>query len=116
MKKKKRIKMNVGTEVMMTSPSHPYAVALQMKRIVDRVLSLPETEYEYDCNIREGLEVVQRYGAEQHSQEIDVLYFINGARSTFEQVMTDLDRGRTYVEQLIAEENDKCVGNLQATV
>lgn len=103
MKKKKRIKVNLGTDIVMAAPSHPYSVAIQIKRVIDRIVSLDDTEYEYSCNSLEGIKMFQYYGALQHSGEIDVWYYINGRKVSFEGAVTDLERGMKYVEEIIEQ-------------
>lgn len=106
MKKIKRIKVNVGTEIIFQTPSHPLSVAMQTKKVIDKIMSLDDTDYEFSCNSREGLLVFQHYGADLHPKEISVSYFINGKKSKFEEALEDLDRGKKYVEQIIGKYND----------
>lgn len=97
----KCIKVNVGTDVIMTSPSHPLSVSLQIKKIIDRILVLDDKDFEYSCNSLEGLAVFHYYGQKAHPKEISVMYFINGKKAKYEEAVSDLERGKQYVEQLI---------------
>lgn len=102
MLKRKLIKVNVGTGIVMVSPSHPLSVAVQIKRIVDRILTLDDKEYEYSCNTIEGLAVFEFYGAERHP-ELSVQYFLNGSKVSYEKAVEDLRSGVEYVEELIGK-------------
>lgn len=102
----KRIKVNVGTDIVYETPSHPLSVAMQIKKTIDRILTLDDKEFEFSCNTSEGLEVFQFYGAKLHSNEISVLFFVNGKEVKYEEAMEDLARGKKYVEQLIGKDYD----------
>ena len=103
MKRKKVIRVQSGTEISMVSPSHPLMVVSQIKRVIDRILGLDETEFEYSCNSLEGLAVFQFYGMGHHSSEISVEYYLNGTQVKYEEAVADLERGKEYVEQLIGK-------------
>ncbi len=101
MNNKKCIKVNVGTDIVMSAPSHPLSVAMQIKRIIDRILALEDNEFEYSCNSLEGLAVFQHYGQDTHRKEISVVYYLNGNKAKYDEVVADLERGKQYVELLI---------------
>lgn len=101
MKKIKRIKVNLGTDIIVSTPTHPLSVAMQIRRVIDRILSLDDTEYEYSCNSLEGLAMFEYYGAQNHPKEISVVYFVNGAKVSYEKAKSDLERGRQFIEELL---------------
>lgn len=104
MKKMKRIKVNVGDEIVFCSPSHPLQMALQVKRTIDRILTLSDTEFEYSCNSLEGVAMFENYGAKMHPEDIAVWYFLNGRRVKYHEAMNDLARGREYVKRITGQE------------
>lgn len=101
MKKKKHIKVYVGTDIAFSSPSHPLSMVVQIKRIIDRVLLLPDKEFEYNCNCYDGLDMFYYYGEKKHQDNIKVSFYLNGVSSTYEECIKDLSRGKEFVEQLI---------------
>lgn len=103
MKRKKVIRVLAGTDISMVSPSHPLSVVSQIRKVIDRILGLEETEFEYSCNSLEGLAVFEFYGAGHHPSEISVEYYLNGSEVGYEEVVADLERGKQYVEQLIGK-------------
>lgn len=104
MKKMKRIKVNVGTDIMICAPSHPLLMATKVKRIIDKALTLPDIEHEYNCNSMEGIAMFEHYGAKAHPNEISVWYFINGRRVKYQDAMNDLARGKEYVKLITGQE------------
>lgn len=103
MKRKKVIRVLTGTDISMVSPSHPLSVVSQIRKVIDRILGLDETEFEYSCNSQEGLAVFQYYGMEHHPSEISVEYYLNGTKVGYDDAVADLERGKGYVEQLIGK-------------
>lgn len=102
MKNLKCIKVYVGTDIVMTAPSHPLSIAIQIKRVVDRILILEDKDFEYSVNSREAIDVFQHYGQDAHPNDILVIFFLNGKKAKYEEVIEDLERGKKYVEQLIS--------------
>lgn len=102
MKRKKVIRVNSGTDIVIATPSHPLSVVTQIERMVNRVLGHNEHEFEFSCNSVEGLVLFQHY-AELHKQILEVEFQINGTKSTFEESVSDLTRGMEYVERIIAD-------------
>lgn len=102
----KCIKVNVGDDIIVMTPSHPLSIAIQIKAIIDRILALDDNEFEYSCNSLDGLAVFHHYGQGSHPKEISVTYYVNGKKATYEEAVADLERGKQYVEQLIGQNND----------
>lgn len=99
--KAKTIKVMTGTEIALCSPSHPYSMAVQVKRVLDRIAKNADTEFEYNCNIPAGIEVFEKYGRDILC--LNILYYINGAKASYDDVMADMRRAEEYVKHL----NDK---------
>lgn len=96
----KRVKVYTGTDIPFCSPSHPFSAAVQVKRIVDRIVASADSEFEYNCNTKEGVEMFERYGHEVKG--LDVRYHINGKPATFQQVLEDFGRGLEFLTETIA--------------
>ncbi len=103
MKKIKHIKINLGTDIVMVSPSHPLTVAMQMKRVIDRILLSSDSEFEFNCNSIEVIDILHYYGERKHSANIEVLYYVNGKKVKYEDAVADLERGRDFIKNLIEE-------------
>lgn len=95
----KTIKVFTGTEITMATPSHPVSVVLQLKRIVDRISASSDTEFEYNCNTPEGIEMFERYGRGVHG--LNVIYFINGSKSNYDEVMNDMAKASLLIDETI---------------
>lgn len=95
----KTIKVYTGTDIPMTTPSHPVSVVLQLKRIVDRISASSDSEYEYSCNSIEGIKMFERYGRGVHG--LNVIYFINGKISKFDEVISDMSRATLLIDETI---------------
>lgn len=109
--KKKNIKVKVGTDIAVTIPSHPLSVVLQIKKIIDRIMLLPDNEFEYSCNSVEGIMMFYHYGQLKNVENIIVSFYINGSKSTYEDAMKDLMRGKEFVKQFI-ENEDESIGHI----
>lgn len=99
--KEKTVKVMTGTEIFLCSPSHPYTMAVQIKRVLDRIVDSADTEFEYSCNIPAGIKMFEQYG--RNILRLNILYYINGAKASYDDVMADMMRGEEYVKHL----NDK---------
>lgn len=95
----KKVKIFTGTDIALCSPSHPYSVAVQIKRIVDRIVASSDNEFQYNCNTIEGIEVFEKYG--RKVKGLNVQYFINGKPAKYPDVLEDLGRGQKYLSELI---------------
>lgn len=87
-----------GTDIPLCSPSHPYSMAVQVKRVLDRIAGSEDTEFEYACNVPAGIDVFERYG--RGVLGMNILYYINGAKASYSEVSADMERGIKYIDQL----------------
>lgn len=87
-----------GTDIPFCSPSHPYTVAVQIKRVLDRIARSADMEFEYNCNILIGIQMFEVYG--RRKLMLDVQYYINGVRASFDDVISDMMRGEDFVKQV----------------
>ena len=98
--KNKKVKIFSGTDILMCTPSHPLAIVMQTKRIIDRIILSSDTEFEFNCNSVEGINVWEKYAHKMNG--LKVAYFINGKLSNYKNVIDDLqDRTNKYVESFI---------------
>ena len=97
----KKVKVFTGTDIPICSPSHPYAVAVQVKRIVDRIVGSKDNEFQYNCNSEEGIEVFEQYG--RKVKGLHIQYYINSKPATHQEVLDDLGRGRKYLTGIISQ-------------
>lgn len=96
----KQLVVNVGTNYPMTSPSHPYSAAVAAKRMIDRIVALPDTKFEVNINAESAVKVIEAYG---RKHDLTIKYFINGKRSKYKEVVADLARGEIYYQSLLKE-------------
>lgn len=97
----KEVKIFTGTEIALCTPSHPYSVAIQVKRIVDRIVDSSDTEFEYNCNSVEGIKIFEQYG--HKIKGLKVQYNINCKPATYQEVLDDLSRGEKYLSELLLQ-------------
>lgn len=95
----KKVKIFTGSDIPFISPSHPYSLAVQIKRIVDRIVASSDTEFQYNCNTIEGIEMFEQYG--RKVKGLKVQYYINSKPATYQEVLDDLGRGRKFLTELI---------------
>lgn len=99
--KNKIVKILTGTDIVFCSPSHPYTVTVQVKMVLDRIVRSADMEFEYNCNILAGIQMFEEYG--RNKLMLDVQYYINGARATYQEVISDMKRGEDYIKQVNIE-------------
>lgn len=97
----KTVKVMTGTDIPFCSPSHPYKVAVQIKRALDRITRSADMEFEFNCNIPVGIKMFEEYGRQKLM--LDIQYYINGTRASFDDVISDMMRGEVFVKQLNEE-------------
>lgn len=101
----KKVKVFTGSDIPFCSPSHPYSVAVQVKRIVDRIAESSDNEFQYNCNNEEGIEVFEQYG--RKAKGLHIQYFINSKPATYQEVLDDFDRGRKYLTEMLLQYANK---------
>lgn len=101
----KKVKVFTGTDIPICSPSHPFAVAVQVKRIVDRIADSKDNEFQYNCNSEEGIEVFEQYGRKVKGLKIQ--YYINSKPATLQEVLDDLGRGRKFITETLLQYANK---------
>lgn len=97
----KTVKVMTGTDIVLCSPSHPYTVAVQVKNVLDRIVRSADMEFEFNCNILSGIMMFEDYGHKKLA--LDIQYYINGAKSSYQDVVTDMKRGEEFVKQVNEE-------------
>ncbi len=97
----KKVKVFTGSDIPFCSPSHPYTVAVQIKRIVDRIAASSDNEFEFNCNSEEGVEMFEQYG--RKVKGLKVQYFINAKPATYQEVLDDLSRGRKFLSETLLQ-------------
>ena len=90
-----------GTDIPFCSPSHPYTVAVQIKRVLDRIARNADMEFEFNCNIPTGIKMFEAYGRQKLM--LDIQYYINGTQASFDDVISDMMRGEDFVKQVNEE-------------
>lgn len=98
----KQLIVNVGTDYPMTSPSHPYSAAVAAKRMIDRIMDMPDTKFEVNINAEPAVKVLEAYG---RKHGLTIKYFINGKRAKYKDVLADFARGESYYQKLLTEIN-----------
>lgn len=97
----KTVKVMTGTDIPFCSPSHPYTVAVQIKRVLDRIARNADMEFEFNCNIPTGIKMFETYG--RRKLMLDIQYYINGTQASFDDVISDMMRGEDFVKQVNEE-------------
>lgn len=97
----KTVKVMTGTDIPFCSPSHPYTVAVQIKRVLDRIARNADMEFEFNCNIPTGIKMFEAYGRQKLM--LDIQYYINGTQASFDDVISDMMRGEDFVKQVNEE-------------
>lgn len=100
----KKVKVLTGTDIPFCTPSHPYSMVVQIKRVIDRIVESWDDEFQYNCNSVDGVKMFELYGRKQKG--LKVQYYINGKPSTFAQVLEDFGRADGFLSE-IASPQDK---------
>lgn len=95
--KRKTLQVYTGTEVYFSNPSHPYTGALSAINIIDRILKLPETEFEIKTNCEALIKVLNLYGPKNY---IIVQFYTNGVLVSYESVMADFGRAKSIIDSI----------------
>lgn len=101
---KKVVNVYVGTELPMTSPTHPLSCAIATKRMVDKIFLMADTKYEVKTNSIESVKMFQLYG---RHKGLTIQFYINGKKSTFKAVMEDFARAEEYIQSIVKEINSE---------
>ena len=94
----KKVKVLTGTDIPFCTPSHPYSMVVQIKRVIDRIVESWDDEFQYNCNSVEGVKMFELYGRKQKG--LKVQYYINGKPSTFAQVLEDFGRADGFLSEI----------------
>ncbi len=101
----KKVKIFTGSDIALSSPSHPYSVAVQVKRVIDRIVASSDTEFQYNCNSIEGVKMFEQYG--HRVKGLKVQFYINGKSASYREVLDDLRRGENYLFELMLQYANK---------
>lgn len=99
----KKVKVLTGTDIPFCTPSHPYSMVVQIKRVIDRIAESPDDEFQYNCNSVEGVKMFELYGRKLRG--LKVQYYINGKTSTFAQVLEDFDRADKFISEIASPQS-----------
>ncbi len=94
----KKVKVLTGTDIPFCTPSHPYSMVVQIKRVIDRIVESWDDEFQYNCNSVDGVKMFELYGRKQKG--LKVQYYINGKPSTFAQVLEDFGRADGFLSEI----------------
>ena len=94
----KKVKVLTGTDIPFCTPSHPYSMVVQIKRVIDRIVESWDDEFQYNCNSVDGVKMFELYGRNQKG--LKVQYYINGKPSTFAQVLEDFGRADGFLSEI----------------
>ena len=94
----KKVKVLTGTDIPFCTPSHPYSMVVQIKRVIDRIVESWDDEFQYNCNSVDGVKMFELYGRKQKG--LKVQYYINGKPSTFAQVLEDFGRADGFISEI----------------
>ena len=94
----KKVKVLTGTDIPFCTPSHPYSMVVQIKRVIDRIAESWDDEFQYNCNSVDGVKMFELYGRKQKG--LKVQYYINGKPSTFAQVLEDFGRADGFLSEI----------------
>ncbi len=97
---KKTVNVYVGTDLPMTSPTHPLSCAMASKRMIDKILGMPDTKFEIKTNSESIVRVFQVYG---RHKGLNINFHINGKKSSYTAVLADFKRADKYIETLIKQ-------------
>ena len=100
----KTIKVFTGTDILFTAPSHPYMSVVWAESIIQRIICLPESEFEVKTNSREAVECLYILGT---NNGINLEFNINGVKSSYECVLEDFSRANSKLEQIKKAQNYK---------
>lgn len=101
---KKLVKVMTGTDIALCSPSHPYTMVVQVKRVLDRIANSADSEFEYSCNIPAGIEAFEVYG--RRILGLNIVFYINGKMASYADVQADMKRSDEYLDQLKNKRNE----------
>lgn len=101
---KKVVNIYVGTELPMTSPTHPLSCAIATKKMVDKISLMADTKFEIKTNSIESVKIFQLYG---RHKGLSIQFYINGKTSSFKAVLEDFARADKYIRSIEEEVNQK---------
>lgn len=94
----KKVKVYTGTDIQFCTPSHPYSVVVQIKKVIDRIVESPDTEFQFNCNSAEGIEMFEKYGRKMKG--LKVQYFVNGETATYKKVLEDFGNAQKFISEI----------------
>lgn len=94
---KKIVNVYVGTDLPMTTPTHPLSCAISTKRMIDKIAGMPDSRFEINTNSEASVRVFQMYG---RHMGLTINFHINGKKSSYKAVLEDFKRADNYIEEL----------------
>jgi hypothetical protein len=102
---KKIINVYVGTDLSMTTPTHPLSCATATKRMIDKIVGMPDSKFDINTNSEASIRVFQLYGLHKG---LTINFHINGKKSSYKAVLEDFKRADNYIRELQNQiENEK---------
>ncbi len=90
----KILNVYTGSEITMCAPTHPYEAVKAAERMVKKIVERQDKEYHVNTNSLEAVSFLKMLCPQHH---IKLRFHINGAPSTYEEVIADFDRGLSYI-------------------
>lgn len=60
---KKIVNIHIGTDLPMTTPTHPLSCAIATKRMIEKIAGMPDSRFDINTNSEASVRVFQIYGA-----------------------------------------------------
>lgn len=96
---KKIVNVHIGTELPMTTPTHPLSCAIATKRMIDKIAGMYDSRFDINTNSEASVRVFQIYG---RHMGLTINFHINGKKSSYKAVIDDFKRADNYIEELQA--------------
>lgn len=96
---KKTVHVYVGTNIPMTTPTHPLSCAVAAKIFIDKIINLAESRFEIKTNSESSVRVLYHYGKHRG---VTVKFFINGKKASLKEVIDDFNKAENYIDELMA--------------
>lgn len=94
---KKIVNVCVGTDLPMTTPTHPLSCATRTKRVIDKIVLMPDSKFDFNTNSEAAVKVFQLYG---RHKGLSVNFYINGKKASYKGVLEDFKRAEKFITEL----------------
>lgn len=90
----KSLNVYTGTEVILCAPTHPYEAVRAAERMVEKISASSEKQFQVNTN---SIEAISMFNMLCPKYGIAVIFHINGEPASFDDVIADFNRGRSYI-------------------